>query len=182
LVVAVVVKSAPATTSTPILGSAIGASDAGASLADSGPVRADADTLSSEAGVGAPDDLGLGALGQLGELGAGDTVSPLGSGAPRQVHFGVILVTYDGAEGAPAKGARSKRDALALAAKLADDAKTDFRGAVQRGDNGSSEDVGTVKRGELEPKPEAALFALKPGEVSAAVDTPRGFWIVKRID
>jgi hypothetical protein len=115
-------------------------------------------------------------------LADGTPVPPLDRGAPRQVRFGVILVTYGGAEGAPEKGARRKPDALALAAKLADEAKSDFHGAVVRGDTGSSDDVGEVTRGVLEPAPEAVLFTLPAGGVSGVVDTPRGLWIVKRLE
>jgi hypothetical protein len=114
-------------------------------------------------------------------LADGTPVAPLGKGAPRHVRFGVVLVSYEGAEGAPEKGARRKSDALTLATKLADDAKGDFRATVQRGDSGSAEDVGEVTRGVLEPAPEAVLFALPVGSVSGVVDTPRGFWIVKRL-
>ncbi len=109
-------------------------------------------------------------------LADGTPVAPLGKGAPRHVRFGVVLVTYEGAEGAPDKGARNKSDALSLATKLAEEAKGDFRGAVQRGDSSaSSDDVGDVTRGVLEPTPEAVLFALPVGGVSGVVDTPRGF-------
>ena len=54
---------------------------------------------------------------------------------------------------------RRLEDALALATKLAADAQTDFKGALQHGDSGSSADVGTVQRGVLDagieflPKP-----------------------------
>jgi len=105
----------------------------------------------------------------------------LPAGSPTKVHFGVILVQYDGAELAPEK-ARSKKDALALAQKLATDAKTDFHGAVQRGDSGSAEDLGFVHRGLLEPAAEYVLFTLPVGGVSDPVDTPRGYWIAKRIE
>lgn len=115
-------------------------------------------------------------------LADGTPVAPLAKGAPRHVRFGVVLVTYEGAEGAPEKGARRKSDALALATRLAEEAKGDFRGTVQRGDTGSTEDVGQVGRGVLEPTPEAVLFALPVGQVSGVIDTPRGFWIVKRLE
>jgi hypothetical protein len=114
-------------------------------------------------------------------LADGTPIAPLGKGAPRHVRFGVVLVSYEGAEGAPEKGARHKADALAAATKLAEDAKGDFKATVQRGDSGSAEDVGEVTRGVLEPAPEAVLFALPVGGVSGVVDTPRGFWIVKRL-
>jgi hypothetical protein len=115
-------------------------------------------------------------------LADGTPVAPLGKGAPHHVRFGVVLVTYEGAEGAPDKGARHKADGLALATKLAADAKGDFGGAVQHGDTGSSADVGQVTRGVLEPGSEAVLFALPVGAVSDVIDTPRGFWIVKRLE
>jgi hypothetical protein len=107
--------------------------------------------------------------------------SALPSTAPRQVHVGVVLVTYQGAQGAP-PNARPKADASELANRLAADAKSDFHGAVQRGDNGSSDDVGKLPRGILEGATEYAVFSLAPGAVSDVLDTPRGFWIVKRID
>jgi hypothetical protein len=111
----------------------------------------------------------------------GSPVPSLSEGAPRSVEFGVVLIAYAGAESAP-KNARSKPDALELAKKLAVDAKTDFKGAVQRGDNGSADNLGTMQRGVLEPAPEFVLFSLPVGGVSDVVDTPRGFWIVRRIE
>ena len=93
---------------------------------------------------------------------------------PQAVRFGVVLVAYAGAEDAP-RGARTKHDALELAQKLASQAKTDFHAAVRRGDEGSSDDVGSMRRGVLEPAPEYVLFSLPQGGVSDPVDTPRGY-------
>jgi hypothetical protein len=93
----------------------------------------------------------------------------------------VVLVQYEGAQGAGAKS-RSKGDALALANKLAEEAKTDFRGAVQHGDPGSSDDLGRMQRGVLEASTEVVLFSLPTGGVSDVIDTPRGFWIARRIE
>jgi hypothetical protein len=115
-------------------------------------------------------------------LADGTLVPALGRGAPAHVRFGVILVTYEGAEGAPEKGARHRAEALSIATHLVEDARGNFHGAVERGDNGSSDDVGAVTRGVLEPGSEAVLFALPVGEVSGVIDTPRGFWIVKRLE
>jgi hypothetical protein len=105
----------------------------------------------------------------------------LPSGAPRQVRIGVVLVQWRGAEGA-ATSTRSKQDALTTAQRLAADAKGDFRRAVSSGDPGSSEDVGRIPRGVLDPRTEAAVFSLASKEVSDVLETPRGYWIVKRID
>jgi hypothetical protein len=107
--------------------------------------------------------------------------SALPQGAPRSVRLGVVLVQFAGAEGAPPT-ARSKREASALANKLADDAKANFRHAVLTADPGSSEDIGRIPRGVLDPRTELAVFSLAPGTVSDALETPRGYWIVKRID
>jgi PPIC-type peptidyl-prolyl cis-trans isomerase-like protein len=111
----------------------------------------------------------------------GTPVPFLPQGAPRAVRFGVVLVTYAGAEDAP-RTARPKHDALDLARKLAAQAKDDFHAAVKHGDDGSNDDVGTMKRGVIEPAPEFVLFSLEPGGVSEPIDTPRGYWIVKRIE
>ena len=111
----------------------------------------------------------------------GTPAPPLPQTAPRTVRFGVVLVTYAGAEDAP-RNARSKHDALELAEKLAAQAKADFHAAVRRGDDGSNDDVGTMKRGFIEPAPEYVLFSLAPGTTSDPIDTPRGYWIVKRLE
>ena len=102
-------------------------------------------------------------------------------GSPRVVRFGVVLVSYAGAEDAP-RTTRSKHDALETAEKLAAQAKDDFHAAVRRGDDGSADDVGTLQRGVIEPAPEYVLFSLPVGGTSDPIDTPRGYWIVKRIE
>jgi hypothetical protein len=152
----------------PAIGDAGSANDAGTPTPDAGPVIEEtlAPLSASDGGF---------------HLADGTPVPPLGPKAPRQVRFGVVLVTYQGAEGAPAK-ARTKDTALGLATKLAEDARTDFHAAVARGDDGSADDVGMVARGVLEPNSEATLFGLAAGGTSGVVDTPRGFWIVRRIE
>jgi|SRR5580700_1792901 hypothetical protein len=113
-------------------------------------------------------------------------VPALPAGAPRQVRFGVVLVSYVGAQPSAAIGSRpakrSKEEARALADKLRATADTDFHAAVQQGDIGSADDVGRVQQGILEPPLEYQLFTLPPGQIAGPWDTPRGFWIVRRFD
>lgn len=100
--------------------------------------------------------------------------------APKQVGFGVIVVSYQGAQAAP-KEAPQKSEAKRKAQSLMEEATRDFPAAVKKGDRGSTNDAGNVPRDVLEPAIEYALFSLKPGEVYPdPVDTPRGFWIVRR--
>lgn len=101
--------------------------------------------------------------------------------APKGVRFGVVLVVYANAQGA-APNARSKAEAQALATRLAQQAQGDFKAAVAGGDPGSMEDAGRISRGTLEAEAESVLFQLEVGAVSAPIDTPRGYWIVKRIE
>jgi hypothetical protein len=115
----------------------------------------------------------------------GMPVPPLPISAPRTVRFGVALVSYAGAQpnaggGRPSK--RSKAEARALAETLLQVAREDFHAAVQQGDVGSADDVGRVKVGILEPAPEYILFTLPVGTVGGPVETPRGYWIVKRLE
>jgi hypothetical protein len=115
----------------------------------------------------------------------GSSVPPLPMNAPRQVRFGVVLVSYEGAQPSPTSSrvsSRSKADARVLAEKLLGTAQQDFHGAVQQGDAGSSDDVGRVKLGILEAAPEYVLFTLPIDGVGGPIDTPRGFWIVKRLE
>jgi parvulin-like peptidyl-prolyl isomerase len=101
--------------------------------------------------------------------------------APSSVQFGVVLIEHAGAQGAKT-GARSREEADELANELAELAKNDFAAAVKKGDEGSTENAGRMFRGILEPHPDYVLFSLGEGEVSEPVETPRGLWIVKRID
>jgi len=121
--------------------------------------------------------MGLG----IAEVADSEPGIPLPSGTPKTVRFGVILVQYRGAQQAPGI-TRSKEEALTLARSLAESAKTDFKAQVAKGDPGSMDDAGRIPRGVLEPPAEFALFTLSPGSVSDPIDTPRGFWIVKRIE
>jgi len=143
---------------------------------DSGPLL-----LSDLLGPDPRIDAGAG-----GRMPDGSPVPPLPLTVPRQVRFGVVLVSYAGAQpsaaGASRMPSRSKVDAQALADKLLVTATTDFHAAVQQGDGGSSDDVGRVKLGVLEPAPEYVLFTLGVDGVGGPVDTPRGYWIVKRLE
>ena len=103
------------------------------------------------------------------------------TGAPRTVHLGVVLVQFQGAEGA-SSSARNKKDALVEADKLAELAKTDFKKAVKGGDGGSGEDIGRIPRGVLDPRTEVAVFSLGANEIAGPLETPRGYWIVKRLE
>ncbi len=102
------------------------------------------------------------------------------SDAPKSVRFGVVLVQYKGAQGASPK-TRTKKAAKQLATELSELAAEDFAAAVKKGDPGSTKNAGRMYRGILEPGPELALFKLEKGEVSPPIDTPRGFWVVKRL-
>jgi hypothetical protein len=150
--------------------------DAGSAESDAGPML-----LTDLHGPDLRIDAGIG-----GKMLDGTAVPPLPLSVPRQVRFGVILVSYAGAQPSAAGGSRpatrSKSDAQALAEKLLLSAQQDFHAAVQQGDGGSSDDIGRVKLGVLEPAPEYVLFTLAVDGVGGPVDTPRGFWIVKRLE
>jgi hypothetical protein len=110
----------------------------------------------------------------------GSKAPPLPDTAPQAVRFGVIQFSYQGAQYA-GDVARSKEQARQRAAAAVEDAKKDFAAAVARGDQGSRADAGRIPRGILEPAAEYVLFTLPKGEVaSQPVETPRGFWIIRR--
>jgi hypothetical protein len=135
-------------------------------------------TPSAEPPSGPPGPLDLDA-GAARSDDAGDGVE-LPPGAPKNVGFGVVLVTYAGVQFAPER-ARTKTEAKRLATELLETAKSDFAAAVKKGDRGSTEDAGHIPRGVLEPAIEKALFTLGKGEVHGEpLDTPRGYWIVRR--
>jgi hypothetical protein len=150
---------------------ATGASDAG-EPADAGEPTDE--PLALEPQGGPSSDAGATLL-------SGEAPPALAGDAPKSVVFGVILVQYKGAQGAPAS-ARPRDAALDLAKQLAAAAKDDFKGTVPKGDKGSMENAGRMPRGMLEPAPEFVLFSLPKDGVSDPVDTPRGFWILRRIE
>jgi hypothetical protein len=108
--------------------------------------------------------------------------APLPANAPGSVGFGVVLFSYQGAQYAP-PNARSKAEALEKAKGMIEEAKKDFAAAVKKGDHGSTADAGHVPRGVVEPEIEMVLFTLEKGAVHPQpLDTPRGYWIVRRND
>ncbi len=175
LAVLLAVKSMPHAESVAVIDAGVAVDAAVAPVIDAATIAVDDSTSDTAPTATATGD------GGAFHLADGTIVQPLGPKAPKHVRFGVVLVVYEGAQGAPAK-ARSKSDAMTIATKLAESAKTDFAGAVHSGDDGSAPDIGVVDRNILEPTSEAVLFALPVGGTSGVVDTPRGFWIVKRID
>lgn len=112
----------------------------------------------------------------------GRKAPPVPDSAPQQVTFGVVVFAYQGSQFA-APGSRTKEQAKQKALAAAADAKRDFHAAVAKGDRGSTANAGRMPRGILEPAAEYVLFTLGKGEVAAEpVDTPRGYWLVRRID
>ena len=112
----------------------------------------------------------------------GGKVPELPNSAPQEVSFGVVQFAYQGAQFA-GSDARTKDLARQKAEAALDLAKHDFAAAVGKGDRGSTSDAGRIPRGVLEPPIEYVLFMLDRGSVSPAViDTPRGYWILRRND
>ncbi len=112
----------------------------------------------------------------------GGKVPDLPDSAPSEVSFGVVQFAYQGSQFA-GSDARPKEQAKQKANEILELAKHDFVAAVAKGDRGSSSDAGRIPRGVLEPPIEYVLFMLDKGALSPSVlDTPRGFWIVRRND
>ena len=111
----------------------------------------------------------------------GSPVPGLPTSAPERVKLGVALFKYTGAQGA-SDSTRSRDAAEALAKEAIELAKTDFAAAVKKGDRGSNENIGWIQQRILERSVEYAVFTLDKGDVSPEpIDTPRGFWVAKRI-
>jgi len=112
----------------------------------------------------------------------GGKVPELPNSAPQELSFGVVQFVYQGSQFA-ASDARTKEQARQKAESVLELAKHDFAAAASKGDRGSTSDAGRIPRGVLEPPVEYVLFTLDKGSVSPTViDTPRGFWIVRRND
>jgi hypothetical protein len=111
----------------------------------------------------------------------GSPVPGLPTSAPEKVKLGIALFKYEGSQGA-SDSTRSREAAQALAKEALEIAKSDFAAAVKKGDRGSNENIGWIQQRILERSVEYAVFSLDKGDVAPEpVDTPRGFWVVKRI-
>ena len=111
----------------------------------------------------------------------GQHAPPLPASAPHRIRIGVILIRYRGAQLTP-DNAKSKPDARSHADWVRELASRNFEAAVQLGDVGSNADIGYVSQGVLEPATEYLVFSLGVHDFSAVLDTPRGFWIVRRLE
>lgn len=110
----------------------------------------------------------------------GGKVPELPASAPAKVGFGAVIFAYQGAQGAP-RDARTKEEARKKAIETIELAQKDFAAAVAKGDHGSTTDAGRLPRGVIEPPIEYYLFTLEKGKVHPdPIDTPRGFWVVRR--
>lgn len=166
-------------------GRAAGSAGSASAAASAAPAPGASSTEASaegarEAGEGASDAGADGAAFVF--LPDGKRAPALPPTAPKTVSFGVILFSYQGSELAP-KGAPSRAEALERARAVVEAAQKDFADAAKKGDRGSTADAGRIPRGILEPAAEYVLFTLPPGQVyQDPVDTPRGWWIVRRND
>lgn len=140
-------------------------------------------SASASTDAGAPEDAGTGPFTEGFEtFPDGGKVPELPSSAPQQLSFGVVQFTYQGAQFAGGD-ARTKEVARQKAEATLEIAKQDFAAAVSKGDRGSTSDAGRIPRGVLEPPIEYVLFTLDKRTVYPnVIDTPRGFWIVRRND
>jgi hypothetical protein len=110
----------------------------------------------------------------------GGKVPELPASAPARIGFGAVVFAYQGAQGAP-RDARSKEDARKKAVEALELAQKDFAAAVAKGDHGSTTDAGHLPRGVIEPPIEYVLFTMEKGKVHPEpIDTPRGYWVVRR--
>jgi peptidyl-prolyl cis-trans isomerase NIMA-interacting 1 len=137
------------------------------------------------------DSAPLGSIAALtGPVAAVSAAPPAAApGPPREiVGAAQILIAYQGAEGAAPTVTRSKAEARKLAGEVLKklrDGKATFEELVKT----DSDDAGTKATGgqignfERYAMPQAfsdAAFALKVGDTSDVVETPRGFHIIRR--
>ena len=95
-------------------------------------------------------------------------------GDPSSFRIGVVIYSFE-------NGKRSKAMAKALADKSMQTAGTDFTAAVKAGDQDSDADYGTFSARSFDTELEASIVAIPVGRVGGPIETPRSYWIVKRI-
>lgn len=102
-------------------------------------------------------------------------------GTPEQRRVAHILVALSASAPAPeAEQARARIEALARRARAGEDFGALARQHSDDADTaGRGGDLGVIRRGILPPELEAAVYALKPGEVGGPVRTAYGYHLVK---
>lgn len=97
-----------------------------------------------------------------------------------------VLIAFKGAERAGAGVSRTKEEARELAGKVHDRVTSggeDFAKVASEISDCPSKakggDLGTFGRGMMDPRFEDTAFSLKPGEISAVVESPFGFHVIK---
>lgn len=107
-------------------------------------------------------------------------------GPPDQIAARHILISYSGAERADTD--RTKEDARKLAEEVREKALAEEADFAELANEHSDDpntvngDLGTFRRGVMDPAFEAAAFNLEVGEISDVVETPFGFHIIKRTE
>lgn len=93
----------------------------------------------------------------------------------------ILIAVPAGADAAAQKAAQDKAAALAVQARApgADFAALAKANSDDPGSKGQGGDLGWVSRGSMVPEFEQALFALKPGEISAPVKTQFGWHVIQ---
>ena len=115
---------------------------------------------------------------------------PTGDAGPavRFVGAAHVLVAYKGAERAPATVTRTREEAKTRANEVQQLLRTEkiaFPEAVKQYSEDASTlpshgDIGNFERGAMPPAFSEAAFALEIGQISAVVETPMGFHVIRR--
>ena len=139
------------------------------------------DVEEEEAPVEAAPAAAVDSPARFSSLPDGSAVPDLPKGAPSRVKIGVVIYRYEGSQ-SPPDSERSREEAEKLAKAALEGAEKDFEAEVKKGDRGSLSNVGWIKKGILEPAVQYAVFTIDQGKLAKEIiDTPRGFWVVKRI-
>lgn len=120
---------------------------------------------------------------------SGDERGPVAAPMPELIEVRVLVVAYQGAEGASPQVTRSKDEALERARMLARMAKSGDRLAelVRKYSDrpGASEDLGLFRLRPAQPgafgkQVAQAAAALEPGTISDPIETPQGYFVIER--
>ena len=152
-----------------------------------GPRNADADAGASALSAAASAIAAPATSGSATGASAGSAASATSATVPDAVAAQHILIAYKGADKAPKGVTRSKADARKRAEEVVGKAKagTDFSALVSEySDDPAAKErqgsLGKFTRDKMAKPFSDAAFALKVDEISAPVETPFGYHVIKR--